>query len=287
MRNMLRVIALFLLTFSALAQTPAAITTDPPRDADHPARMVEMRLTSHGQPLNGVFYLAAGAGPHPTALFLHGFPGFEQNLDLAQAMRRAGWNVLSFNYRGNWGSGGDFTFQNALDDTETVIDWLESREADAKYNIDPKHIVLVGHSMGGFLGMMVGQHHPELAAFICIAPWNIGADARNWTGRHRADALKGFAAEINALHGTTPEKIVAEGTAHENDWDLLKSAPAFKDRPFYLLWGTHDDPQDQLRDALAKSDTRFKATVMDTDHPFSDHRIALETAVIEWLQGLH
>ncbi len=282
-------LALFLLVLAVTAiaqQPPAAVTTDPPRDPDHPASIVEMRLTSHGQPLNGIFYLAAGAGPHPTALFLHGFPGFEQNVDLAQALRRAGWNVLTFNYRGDWGSGGDFTFQNALDDTETVIDWLEARENDSKYEIDPKRIVLVGHSMGGFLEMMVGQHHPEIAGFVCIAPWNIGADSRNWTGSHRDEALRGFASEINALHGTTPEKIVAEGTAHEKDWDLLKLAPAFKDRPFFLVWGTHDDPQDELRDALARSDSRFKATVMDTDHAFSDHRIALETAIIEWLQQL-
>ena len=33
--------------------------------------------------------IAAGAGPHPTMLLLHGLPGNERNLDLAQAARRA------------------------------------------------------------------------------------------------------------------------------------------------------------------------------------------------------
>jgi pimeloyl-ACP methyl ester carboxylesterase len=58
--------------------------------------------------LNAVIYVAAGKGPHPTLLLLHGFPGNEQNLDLAQAARRAGWNVLTLHYRGSWGSPGPF-----------------------------------------------------------------------------------------------------------------------------------------------------------------------------------
>ncbi|MDO8912512.1 MAG: hypothetical protein Q8N10_08825 [Phenylobacterium sp.] len=32
--------------------------------------------------------------------------GNEKNLDLAQAVRRAGWNAVTFNYRGSWGSPG-------------------------------------------------------------------------------------------------------------------------------------------------------------------------------------
>jgi uncharacterized protein len=30
----------------------------------------------------------------------------QRNLDLAHAMRRAGWNVVFFHYQGAWGSGG-------------------------------------------------------------------------------------------------------------------------------------------------------------------------------------
>jgi esterase/lipase len=48
----------------------------------------------------GLLYLAQGKGPHATVLFLHGFPGNEKNIDLAQAVRRAGFNALVFYYRG-------------------------------------------------------------------------------------------------------------------------------------------------------------------------------------------
>jgi hypothetical protein len=42
----------------------------------------------------------------PQARCKHGLPGNEEFLDLAQAVRRAGWNTVTFNYRGPWGSPG-------------------------------------------------------------------------------------------------------------------------------------------------------------------------------------
>ena len=50
--------------------------------------------------LAGMMLGANGQGPHPTIVLLHGFPGNEKNLDLAQSLRRAGYNVLFFHYRG-------------------------------------------------------------------------------------------------------------------------------------------------------------------------------------------
>jgi pimeloyl-ACP methyl ester carboxylesterase len=64
--------------------------------------------------MNALVYVAAGAGPHPAVILLHGFPGNERNLDLAQDMRRAGWDVLYFNYRGSWGTLGDFSFAHGI-----------------------------------------------------------------------------------------------------------------------------------------------------------------------------
>jgi len=98
-----------------------------------------------------VIYIASGAGPHPTVLMLHGFPGNEKNLDLAYSVRRAGWNVLAPFYRGAWGSGGTFSFTHTLEDAQASIDFLRQPENVKKFRIDSNHIVLIGHSMGGFV----------------------------------------------------------------------------------------------------------------------------------------
>ncbi len=102
-----RSIVVLLLSLRAaplFAQTPAAITTDPPPDAAHPAAAASPDILSHGGKMYAQLYTAAGAGLHPTLLMLHGFPGNEKNLEVAQAVRRAGWNVLVPFYRGAWGS---------------------------------------------------------------------------------------------------------------------------------------------------------------------------------------
>lgn len=88
------------------AQLAPAIYTDPQQDKKHPARMEVLQIPTGGVLINGVAYTAAGAGPHPTMILFHGLPGDEKNLDLAQAVRRAGWNVVTLNYRGSWGSPG-------------------------------------------------------------------------------------------------------------------------------------------------------------------------------------
>jgi predicted alpha/beta-fold hydrolase len=132
-------------------QLPSAIFTDPPRDAQHPARMEVLHIPSGGVNINGVAYLAAGAGTHPTFVLLHGLPGNEKNLDLAQAVRRAGWNAITFNYRGSWGSPGSFRFAQNLEDADAVLAFLRDPVNAKSLGIDTTHLVLAGHSMGGWV----------------------------------------------------------------------------------------------------------------------------------------
>ena len=111
---------------TAQAQVPHAIFTDPPVDAKAPASSEVLHIPSGGVQINGLAYLAAGAGPHPTVVIAHGLPGNEKNLDLAQAIRRSGWNAVTFNYRGSWGSPGTFSFTGNLDDARAVLAYLRT-----------------------------------------------------------------------------------------------------------------------------------------------------------------
>src|SRR3954452_13322299 len=73
------------------AEINPAIYTDPPHDKAHPPGMEVLHIPSGAVKINGVAYTAAGAGTHPVLVLMHGLPGNEKNLDLAQAVRRAGW----------------------------------------------------------------------------------------------------------------------------------------------------------------------------------------------------
>ena len=74
--------------------------------------LVYAGLESHGSDLCGFVLKPQGKGPHPTAILLHGFPGYDDPIDLAHALRRCGMNVLRFHYRGCWGVKGTYSFKH-------------------------------------------------------------------------------------------------------------------------------------------------------------------------------
>ncbi len=286
-----------LFATSALAQAPAALTTDPASDSANPPSMVSLAgVPSHGEKLLGVFYLAAGAGPHPTLILMHGFPGFEQNLDLAQAIRRAGWNVLAVHYRGSWGVKGNFSYAHAIEDADAEVSFVRDAANVAKYHIDPSKIVLLGHSMGGFMVASAAAHDPKVNGVVMISAWNIGGSfPPDEAGAATIEkAKKSMIAEFTAdndvapLAGCTVESLVDEAYQHRAAWNFNDLASALASRPVLVL--TANDglgPDDHaFVVALQKAgNTHVTETHFDTDHSYSGQRIALATAVLNWLSN--
>jgi len=278
-----------LLLFGAASaraqQLPSAIFTDPAPDKEFPATVEAPDVMSHGPRLNAVFYIASGRGPHPAVLLMHGFPGNEKNLDLAYAIRRAGWNVLVPHYRGSWGSAGTFSFANAIEDTQAAIQFLRDAENVRKYRMDPKKIVLIGHSMGGFMAACATSRDPEVAGLVMISAWNIGATMSGPRETHRIDS---FPAASTRLAGTTPAGLQAEAEANAAKWNYLDFAEALKTRPVFIL-ESHDrnlSYNKAMKEALQKAgNSRVTETYLETDHSYSDHRIALQVAVLQWLDS--
>ena len=289
--------ALFFST-SAFAQTPAALTTDPPPDAANPPSMVSLAgVPSHGEQLLGVFYLAAGAGPHPTLILMHGFPGFEQNLDLAQAIRRAGWNVLAVHYRGSWGVKGSFSYAHAIEDADAEVAFVRDPANVAKYRIDPNRIVLLGHSMGGFMVASAAAHDPKVRGVVMISAWNIGGSfppdqaGAATIEKAKKSMIKSFTADndVAPLAGCTVESLIEEAYKHRVEWNFNSFAPALVSRPLLVL--TSNDglgPDDHaFVVALQKAgNAHITETHFETDHSYSGQRIALATAILNWLSNL-
>ena len=143
-------------------------------ERSYPASMQSFQIPSHGSELNAFVYVAAGAGPHPAVVLLHGFPGNERNLDLAQDIRRAGWDVLYFDYRGSWGSAGDFSFAHGIEDTAAAVDYLRSPTMARILRLDPSRIVLIGHSLGGFMAVQDAAADSGIigvGSYLCCRCW--------------------------------------------------------------------------------------------------------------------
>src|SRR6476659_4291182 len=207
------------LSIAASASAAPSATVDPPRDLSHPAHNQQLLIPSHGFGMNALLFVASGKGPHRTVILMHGLPGNERNLDLAQAIRRAGWDVLTFTYRGAWGSAGAFSISNAMEDAQAALEFARS-DAGAKLGIDTRHIVLAGHSMGGSTAAMAAASTTGLDGLILLDAWNIAAGTSKGA-ISRAELVQSFDDFGNALHGATPQSVADEVVAKRSQWDLV------------------------------------------------------------------
>lgn len=271
---------------------PPAVITDPPRDREHPASSAQLLVPSHGSELNALIYKAAGVGPHPTVILLHGFPGNEQNLDLAQAIRRAGWNVLTLHYRGSWGSPGKFSIAHAVEDGDAVVDFLRKPDIAAKYDIDLGRLVLGGHSMGGFVSAAHARHDPGLLGVFLIDAWNTGADGVRFAALDKEERHKEGLKQIDdlghSLQGADADSTVSELIAHKEDWNFQGWAPQLTKRPLLVVGAAFAGGEEnhRLAAAVAAAGGKVEDHTLDSDHSFQDHRIMLESIVVTWLGGL-
>lgn len=269
-----------------------AIGQDPAPDKANPASLQAFSLPSHGSQLNALAYVAAGAGLHPTVILLHGFPGNERNLDLAQSIRRAGWNVLFFDYRGSWGSPGEFSFTHSIEDTQAAIAFLRDAGNAAKLHSDGATIVLAGHDVGALMAFYAAAHDPAIKAVVAISGTDINAggmvslpQAQQGQVVHQlANALADE--DMAPLAGCTPEGLAKEVLANAASWNALALAPKFADRPVLLV--SSDDGLAPLAESVAavlrkSGDPHVTALHLATDHSYSGERIALEQAVLGFL----
>jgi uncharacterized protein len=283
-RTCVALIAAIALTGACHTQAPAGALADPPRDVAHPARMEVLHIPSGGVEINGVAYLASGGSSHPTLVICHGWPGNEKNLDLAQAVRRAGWNAVTFNYRGSWGSPGEFRFSQVPEDAAAVLAFLRKPEIAAKLGVDASRIAIAGHSMGGWATAQTGAKDPTLLGAVLISAGDMGRLGRGT----RADAVKAAASNAEALV-TTPEKMADELIANTDAFDIMRTAPGLAKLPVLVL--TSDDGGAPRADALvaairSQGGAKVQTKHVATDHSWSGNRIALQAAIIDWLKAL-
>lgn len=265
---------------------PAAVYTDPAPTPGHPARMEVLHIpTAGGLKINGVEYVAGGEGPHPTLVLLHGWPGNEKNLDLAQAVRRAGWNVVTFNYRGAWGSPGTFDFVGNIDDAKAVLAFVRDPANAKTVQADPGRLVIAGHSMGGWITALTAAEDPALHGAILISAGDMGR-----LGGMPLDQRVAMAAgNAEALAGVTPQSMAEQLAGRASGLTLLKAAPGLAKLPLLVI--SSDDGLAPGTDALvaqvrAEGGSKVSTVHVATDHSYSDKRIRLASEVITWLQAL-
>lgn len=242
-----------------------------------------------------VLYAAAGAGPHPAVLMLHGIPGCERNFDLAQSLRRSGFHVMTFHYSGNWGSDGEYSLANNLDDAETVLDYMLKDETG---RFDPRHIYALGHSLGGFVCAQLTARRSEIQGSALLMPCDIGrVCSKEMANTEAGQSIREvFCDSAQWLRGTTGDKLFREAKLHSEEFRFENAADRLAAKPILCITGSldvytpaalHCEPMEQAIHAHGGS--RFLHEEYPTDHFFCDYRLTvsqrINTFFMQMLKG--
>jgi fermentation-respiration switch protein FrsA (DUF1100 family) len=97
-----------------------------------------------GARLHGWWLPAAGPA-RGTVLHLHGNAGnISAHLPLVAWLPHAGFNLLTFDYRGFGRSGGEPSLDGIVDDAQAALQWLRQQPG-----VDAQRLIVLGQSLGG------------------------------------------------------------------------------------------------------------------------------------------
>jgi uncharacterized protein len=293
MRFLTRVIVLS----SLVVPVGCAATTEQVPAAADTAQAFEspVSFVSEGDTLRGRMFVAEGAGPHPTVLFLNGFEGSPEPPDFLAPVHEAGHNVLFFTYGGTWGSDGLFSVDRVLADARAALAFLRSPEMRAAYRIDANAVAVYGLSFGGWAALSLAATDPSLDCVAARVPANLGALGRllqtsepfrtawiqNMRGLEAADSPVRVAGSV--------EEAMAPLVERPGDYDAVSLVPALRDRTV-ILFGAEQDEQtpitlhyQPLADALRETGME-RLTVVTAPGGHQDRRPQWDATLVEWFR---
>ena len=189
-------------------------------------------------------------GEHPAIVYVHGGPT-AQTLNtfnrFVQYMANQGYLVIAPNYRGSTGYGKEFQQANLFDmgggdlqDVLSAADWIKQTGY-----VDPKKLILMGGSYGGYLTMMGVTKAPDVwAAGVPIVPFV------NWFTEIQNEDPVLQQSDLATMGDLEKNKALYEDRSPINFVDQIKA-------PLYLLAGGNDprcpkSEAQQVMDAVKK-----------------------------------
>lgn len=238
---------------------------------------------------NSLLSTAGGTDKKPTVLLLHGFPGNEKNLDLMQAIRRCGFNVLTMNYSGSWGSPGPFLFANVIDDTKTALQFLKDNAEE--YHIDVDNIFVVGHSMGGFSTLHTTAQCDGIKGSIAMAPYDferqyqLGKEngGEDWANIH--ELIEGGVMQLDTDYDTLMKELEDNpGYALDTLAETLAKKPLMIIGAEYDVCAVVKNHGEYMAGCIEKSNpVDFEYLSIPSTHSFVDKRLLLAETVVKKL----
>lgn len=247
-------------------------------DPDFPAFNKEMIINIKGSSVAGYAFIASGKKPKETVIMVHGLPGNDNQFDIAQSIRRTGRNVIHFNYRGSWGSQGDFLYSNSLEDVDEVIKYLSRAENSKRLRIDTNAFVLLGRSYGGGIALIQGSKNERIKKIIAISSMNAGSDTHPINDLSKLSRWKKYLKKQIMLN-VNPTVFLQEIFDNKEKYDVVTYKNQLKEKKVLLI----EDTQNNKNWISLLENVDHK--MIPSDHSFISNRIELTNLLIKWLKS--
>ncbi len=244
--------------------------------SEFPAFNQEMIINIKGDSIAGYAFIANGEKSKETVIMLHGLPGNDNQFDIAQSIRRTGRNVIHFNYRGSWGSQGDFLYSNSLEDVNEMIKYLSNAENSKKLRIDTNAFVVLGRSYGGGIALIQGSKNEKVKKIIAISSMNAGARFNPIKDMSELSGWKNYL-DRQVMLNVNPNSFLQEMLDNKEKYNVVTYKNQFKNKKVLLIEATESN---QNWISLLGN---INHKMIDSDHNFISNRIELTTVLIEWL----
>jgi hypothetical protein len=139
---------------------------------------------------------------------------------------------------------------------------------------------------------MHATHDPDLAGVVLLDSMDAAGAAAGLKAVPAAQLANVAASRFDDLGSSLgaigPTDLARELIANGAGWSVAERAGRFGKTPTLVIGAQQAGGayNHALAQAIAQAGGRVTDVTLPTDHPFSDHRIALEAAVVGWLQAL-
>ncbi|MFW9831303.1 MAG: alpha/beta hydrolase [Candidatus Thorarchaeota archaeon] len=243
---------------------------------------------SEGEKIQGHFVTPKGAGPFPGICKYHGLPGSSDQVSgVASQLAKAGFAVLTFNFRGFRTSEGLFSLAGEIKDASTAITHL----LDCPFILDDWTGVY-GPSYGGAIAILAAARDPRIRAVSLRAPvfdtlefaqspvFELGLN----------ELLHNAPQEMHGLTDSYKRKLILDRLLQESKVfnpmnEIAKIAP----RPLFIITGDADQgiPVDGVQRLFSQAqEPKELVIIKGADHNLSTPRSYKLTidAVVDWFK---
>ncbi len=243
-----------------------------------------------GERMYASLFTPRGRGPRPTILLLHGYPGDENNYDLAHAFQRAGYTVVVFHYRGTWGSEGLFSVTHLLEDVSSALAFIREHTGEETYRFDAQRLILIGHSMGGFAALQTAARDTRLLGAAAVAAFDLSLAAQK---PNLYAAVRREFADCVPIRRVELDSLMNEIDENAEKWSFPALARRLSGMPVCLVGASEDEisPPRHHMGPLCRAlrqipGARVTARLLNDGHCLSDTRVELEGILTQWVEGL-